>query len=88
VSNDIALRDKSVASRQLSIRRSQFFDYFLKALDGETIFNGNLLEHGSETKLNDGDIIKIGALIFSVILTDEKQPQLKVIRQSGKGANQ
>ena len=85
--NGIALRYKDVASRQLSIRRNQSLEYFLKALDGETILNGNLLEHGNETKLNDGDIIKIGANrktqssvseanTFSVILTDKKQPQL------------
>jgi len=77
--NDIALHCKDVASRQISISRSQSLEYFLRVLGGETILNGNLLEHGSETKLNDGDIIKMGTLTFSVILTDKKQPQLQVI---------
>ncbi|MFQ6043700.1 MAG: VWA domain-containing protein, partial [Candidatus Poribacteria bacterium] len=59
--NDIALQCKNMVSRQISISRSKSLEYFVRALGGETMLNGNLLERGSEIKLNDGDVIKMSA---------------------------
>jgi len=88
--NDIILYHPSVVLRQVAIRRDETqiasrarnFDYFIRALENETILNDSVLAHGREEKLSDGDVVKTGFFTFRVKL-DEGEPRLEIIEYRG-----
>ena len=80
--NDIILYHPSVALRQVAIRKDDTPNYFMRALENETILNDSVLAHGREGELSDGDVIKTGVFTFRVKL-DEDEPRLEIIEYRG-----
>lgn len=91
--NDIILYHPSVAFRQVAIRKddrkakskgslANTTKYFIRALKNETILNDDVIAHGREGELDNGDLIKIGVFTFRVIL-GEGEPRLEIIEYQG-----